>query len=97
MGIVLMGGTLMITSLIWTKLSSDTNAAPHFVPATECSGGQISLAGQGTVVDSSTQGQMLYLSLEKKDGSHEIAIIDMCQGKQLGKLTIETDQGQAQE
>ncbi|NBX02829.1 MAG: hypothetical protein EBR02_01935 [Alphaproteobacteria bacterium] len=88
MGIVLIAGAVFISGGILKNFS----ASPAALSA-DCKGGQLDLTGRGMVVESRTEDQIMRLSLEKKPGSMEILTVDVCSGKILGSLQLNTDPG----
>jgi hypothetical protein len=91
LGIVLVGGTVLLGSAVWKKISLMRNA--DMLSAEECPGGEIDLKGRGIIIESHTEDQLLRLTLERKPGQNEILTVDTCTGKIIGSLLLQTDPG----
>ncbi len=83
MGILLLGGTLLLAAIVWKKVSTPT--------AETCPGGHIDLKGRGMITESTLDGEILRLTLGKQNGRSEFVLVDVCAGKILGGLTIDSD------
>ena len=86
MGFLLIGGTILLMAVVWKKVASDT-AKLHG----ECAGGKIDLKGHGQLVNTLTDGHIIRITFKKQPGSTEIVSVDLCAGKLLGSLSVETD------
>ncbi len=86
--ILLIGGTLFLMGLTWKRVTNDSD--PRL--SGNCPGGVIDLKGHGMIVDTTVDGQIMRLSLEKREGKSETVLIDMCSGRVVTNLLIEAYQ-----
>lgn len=91
MGLMLIGGTVLLAVLIWEKAGEPAEAHTSTHEAADCAGGHVDLKGRGVIVDSTMEGQIMRVTLEKHEGKMETLMIDMCSGKIVGSLTIDSD------
>lgn len=91
--ILLIGGTLFLMGLTWKRVTTDVD--PRL--SGNCLGGVVDLKGRGMVVDTTVDGQIMRVSLEKREGKNETVLIDMCSGRVINNLTIEADKAIATE
>ncbi len=83
MGVLLIAGTMAVGVLAWKKGFSAA-------PVSNCIGGTVDLKGRGTIISSQIEGNKLRLTLKKEAFKTEIVTLDLCTGKTLGTLTLET-------
>ena len=88
MGFVLMGGTVMLMGVVWKKVGAET---AKMKIAAECAGGKVDLKGHGQVVNTLIDKNIMRVTLKKGAGSLETVSIDLCAGKLMGALELETD------
>ena len=84
MGVLLMVATVMMMTVIWTKAAKeDTKQA--------CQGGKLDLTGRGKIISQLINNDIVRITLQKQTGREEIVSADLCSGKILGSLSIESD------
>jgi hypothetical protein len=88
MGLLLIGGTVLLGTLVWKKIAAETSGLHA---TADCPGGNVDLKGRGTMVDSVVDGHTMRVTLEKNNGKNEMVMIDICSGKIIGSLTLDTD------
>ena len=88
MGLLLLGGTVLLMGLVWKKVAAGEAGAAL---SAGCPGGNVDLKGRGSIVDSTMEGRSMRVLLEKGDNHRELVTIDMCSGKVVSALAIESD------
>ena len=88
MGVLLIGGTVLLMAVVWKKVSQEAMKAHA---ASECAGGKIDLTGRGKIVNRMTDGHIVRIELKKQAGQDETVSIDLCTGKIVGALVIDSD------
>ena len=92
MGLLLVGGTVLLGALVWQKVSTEKSAEKSSIHTmADCPGGHVDLKGHGVIVDSTIDGHTMHLILEKTESKSELMMIDICSGKIIGALTIDSD------
>ena len=89
MGFLLVGGTVLLAGIVWKKVSAESAEVAAGGP--KCPGGTIDLKGKGMVIETTVEGQVMRVTTEKKEGITETYLIDMCQGKVITHVALETD------
>jgi hypothetical protein len=87
LGLILVGAIVLLAGLVW-KRTADT---PALAALADCSGGHVNLKGHGMLVDTGFEEKTMRVTMEKAEGQSEIMLIDICSGKIMTTLTLETD------
>jgi len=88
MGVLLIGGTVLLFALVVKKVSAEAAKARA---AQECAGGKVDLSGHGKIISSAMDGHIMRITLRKPPGHNETVSVDICTGKVIGTLVVETD------
>lgn len=89
MAVVLVVGFVAIIAAVGLKMKDELKSGGA-IPA-NCAGGTLDLKGRGQIIDTSVQGTTLRLALGRPDGNLEMIHVDLCSGKELGSLKINSD------
>lgn len=81
MGLLLIGGTIFLFSVIANKASKDLS------PQTACEGGVIHVGDAGKVISATTDGKTTHLALAKGDKT-TLLTVDNCSQHVLNSITI---------
>lgn len=90
MGLLLMACAAFTVGAIWSH-------APKTESAFNCPGGHVSLKGRGIMIDSAVDGHVMRVTLQKGEDKNETVLLDLCTGKEIGSLSVETDAGTSEE
>ena len=87
LGLILVGAIVLLAGLVW-KRTADT---PVVTTTADCPGGHVNLKGHGMLIDSGFEEKTMRVTMEKSEGQSEVMLIDVCTGKVLTTLTLESD------
>ena len=87
LGLILIGIMVFVGGIMWKKMNMESALSS----GGDCTGAHVNLKGHGLIVDSGFEERTMRVTMEKTEGQSETILIDMCTGKILGTLTLETD------
>lgn len=95
MGVVLILGFVTVAAAVWMKMNSGTGMQQGGIPA-NCKGGDLDLKGRGHIIDTAVEGTVLRVALDNGKGQIEVVHVDICSGRELTSLKIQTDATEAE-
>ncbi len=87
-GFLLIGGTVLLMAVVWKKVSMEDAKART---SAECVGGKLDLTRRGKIVNQLIDNDIIRITLKKPSGQQETVSAQLCSGKILGSLVIESD------
>lgn len=88
MGFLLIGGTVLLMAVVWKKVSQEEAKTQE---SAKCEGGKLDLMGRGKIVNQLIDKDIIRITLKKSSGQQETVSAQLCTGKILGSLVIESD------